>query len=264
MYMSSAPLLIQTVQISSFKILITALKDIIIETNITFDSNGMKIINMDKSQTILVHLMLYSEKFETYICNKEKIVIGVNMSHLFKLINTIDNDETLSIYIQNEDYNDGIIEYLTLKFENKEKQQYKIQKLKLIEPSQEELEIPDVTFSSIINLPSSDFQKIIRDLQSISDKLEIRSYENKLSFKCDGPFAIVELNRCQSNNMDVLKKSNKIIQGIFSLKYLNYFIKCTPLCNQIEFYLDNDMPLIIKYNVSDLGDIKLGLSPLPS
>ena len=161
-------LLIKTVQIAPFRILITALKDILLETNITFQKDGMRIVNMDKSHTILVHLHLLSENFEQFICNKEKIIIGVNMSHLFKLINTIDNDETLSIYIEEEDYNSGVVEHLTLKFDNKNKEQSKIQKLKLIEPDNEDLDIPDVKFSSIINLPSSDFQKIIRDLNVIS------------------------------------------------------------------------------------------------
>ena len=33
-------------------------------------------------------------------------------------------------------------------------------KLKLIEPDEEELELPEIQFSSIITLPSSDFQKL--------------------------------------------------------------------------------------------------------
>ena len=68
------------------------------------------------------------------------------MFHLFKLINTIDNDETLTIYIENDDYNDGIVEYLGLKFENGDIKQCKTQKLRLIEPDTEELNVPDVTF----------------------------------------------------------------------------------------------------------------------
>ncbi|ADX06076.1 putative proliferating cell nuclear antigen [Organic Lake phycodnavirus 1] len=256
-------LLIQTVQIAPFRILITALKDILLETNITFQKDGMRIVNMDKSHTILVHLHLHSEHFERFICNKDKIIIGVNMSHFFKLINTIDNEETLSIYIDEEDYNSGIVENLTLKFENKTKEQYKIQKLKLIEPDNEDLDIPQVKFSSIINLPSSDFQKIIRDLNVISEKLEIKSINNRLIFKCVGTFASAEIIRSESEEMSMVKKSDKIIQGFYSLKNLNYFIKCTNLCNQIEIYLDNDLPLIIKYNVASLGEIKLGLSPIP-
>ena len=132
-------LTIQTVQISPFRTLMTALKDILLETNITFTKKGIKIINMDKSHTILAHLSLKSEKFENYNCSMEKIIIGVNMMHLFKLINQIENDETLTIFIEECDYTDGVVQYLGLLFENGEKKQKKYYKLRLIEPEHEEL-----------------------------------------------------------------------------------------------------------------------------
>ena len=260
-------LTIKTVQIAPFRTLMTALKDILLETNITFDKTGIRIINMDKSHTILAHLFLNAENFEFYECKKEKIIIGVNMFHLFKLINTIDNDDTLTIYIENADYVDGIVSHLALKFENGDIKQCKTQKLRLIEPEMEELQYPNVKFSSIINLPSSDFQKIIRDLSCISDKLEIKSIGNELIFKCSGQFASAEIHRAESDgNMSFILKqdSTKIIQGEFSLKNLGYFIKCTNLCSQIEVYLENDLPLVVKYDVASLGSIMLCLSALPS
>jgi len=260
-------LTIKTVQISPFRKLMTALKDILIETNITFEPDGMKIINMDKSHTILVHLFLPAQNFEFYECKKNKIIIGVNMFHLFKLINTIEDDQTLTIYIENSDYVDGIVSYLSLKYENGEIKQCMTQKLRLIEPDPEELQYPDVTFSSIINLPSADFQKIIRDLSCISDKLEIKSVGNELIFKCSGHFASAELHRAESDgSMGFISKqdSSKIIQGEFSLKNLGYFIKCTNLCQQIEVYLENDLPLVVKYNVASLGSIRMCLAQLPS
>ena len=264
-------LVLQTVQIAPFRTLMTALKDILLETNITFSPEGIKIINMDKSHTILAHLFLNAQNFESYECSQPKIVIGVNMFHLFKLINTIDNDDTLTIYIEKQDYTDGIVQYLGLKFENGDIKQQKIQKLRLIEPDSEELDVPDVKFSSILNLPSSDFQKIIRDLSCISDKIEIKSVATsggaELIFKCSGGFAQAEVRRAESDgSMEYVVKqdSNKIIQGEFSLKNLGYFIKCTNLCSQIEMYLENDLPLVVKYNVASLGEIKLCLAPLPS
>ena len=260
-------LTIKTVQIAPFRTLMTALKDILLETNISFQPDGIRIINMDKSHTILAHLLLHSQNFEFYECKKEKIIIGVNMFHLFKLINSIDNDDTLTMYIENIDYTDGIVSNLSLKFENGDIKQCKIQKLRLIEPEQEELEYPDVKFSSIINLPSVDFQKIIRDLSCISDKLEIKSVGNELIFKCSGQFASAEIHRAESDGSMgfILKQdASKIIQGEFSLKNLSYFIKCTNLCQQIEVYLENDLPLVVKYNVASLGEIKLCLSQLPS
>jgi proliferating cell nuclear antigen len=260
-------LTIKTVQIAPFRTLMTALKDILLETNISFKKDGMRIINMDKSHTMLAHLHLPAENFELYECEKEKIIIGVNMFHLFKLINSIDNDDTLTIYIERKDYNDGIVSHLGLKFENGDIKQCKTQKLRLIEPDSDELEEPNVTFSSVINLPSADFQKIIRDLSYISEKLEIKSVGNELIFRCSGQFATAEVRRVESDgSMEFLHKKDagKIIQGEFSLKNLGYFIKCTNLCNQIEMYLDNDMPLVVKYYVASLGTIKLCLSPLPS
>ena len=268
----------KTVQIAPMRTLMTALKDILLETNIMFsqetvNSNGkvspagIRIINMDKSHTILAHLFLDAIKFEHFYCKYPKIVIGVNMFHLFKLINSIDNDDTLTIYIEEDDYSDGIVEYLGLKFENGDIKQSKIQKLKLIEPDEEELDMPSVKFSSVINLPSSDFQKIIRDLSNISERLEIKSIGNELIFSCSGPFASCKIRRCESDGITEFIKKNEdstVIQGEFSLKNLGYFIKCTNLCNNIEMFLENDLPLVVKYSVASLGEIKLCLAPLPS
>lgn len=268
----------KTVQIAPMRTLMTALKDILLETNIVFSQDqydstgnlvspaGIRIINMDKSHTILAHLFLDALKFEQFYCKYPKIIIGVNMFHLFKLINTIDNDDTLTIYIEEKDYADGIVEYLGLKFENGDIKQMKIQKLKLIEPDEEELDMPSVKFSSIINLPATDFQKIIRDLSNISERLEIKSIGSELVFSCTGPFATAQINRTESDGVtEFVKKTDttNVIQGEFSLKNLGYFIKCTNLCSNIEMYLENDLPLVVKYAVASLGEIKLCLAPLP-
>ena len=70
-----------------------------------------------------------------------------------------------------------------------------------------------------------------------------------------------------TNDEKGLKYGDKIappetpIQGVFSLKYLMLFTKCTNLCNQIQMYIKNDYPLIIQYTVASLGYIKLCLAP---
>lgn len=261
-------LTLKTIQIAPFRTLMGALKNILIETNITFEPDGMKIINMDKSHTILVRLFLEAVNFEFYECKRDKIIIGVNMFHLFKLINTIESDETLTIYIEDGDYIDGIVSNLTLKYENGVIKQCKTYKLKLIEPDPEELQYPDVTFSSILNMPSGDFHKIVSDLSSISlEKMEIKSVGNDLIFRCAGPFANVEIYRSESEgHMGFISKqsSSKITQGEFSVKNLLYVIKCTNLCPQIEMYLENDLPLVVQYEVASLGSLRLCLAQLPS
>lgn len=260
-------LTIKTVQIQPIRNMITAIKDILADATITFTKNGMKIINFDKSHTILVNVSLRSKDFEKYVCHPEKIIVCANTLQLFKVISTMSNEDTLSMYIEKNDYTDGIVSNLGLQYDNNTIRQCYSQKLKLIEPDSEELVVPDVEYSTVINLPTSDFQKIIRDLNCISDRtVEIKSVGSELIFSCEGDFATSRIFRSESDgNMEFIQKPNAsvVIQGEFSLKSLSQFIKCTPLCTHLEMYLGNDLPLIIKYNVASLGEIKLCLAPLP-
>lgn len=260
-------LTIKTVQIQPIRNMITAIKDILTDATITFTKDSLKIINFDKTHTILVNVILHSHKFEQYNCIPEKIIVCANTLHLFKVISTMSNDDILSMYIDQSDYHDGIVSHLGLQYDNGDIKQCYSQKLRLIEPDMEELVVPDVEYSTIINLPTSDFQKIIRDLNGISDRIEIKSVGNDLIFSCEGTFASSRIFRSESDgNMEFIQKSEAtvVIQGEFSLKSLSHFIKCTPLCSHLEMYLGNDLPLIVKYNVASLGEIKLCLASLPS
>ena len=259
-------LTVKTVQIQPIRNMITAIKDILTDATITFTKEGMKIINFDKNHTILVNVVLHANKFEKYRCDPDKIIICANTLHLFKVISTMSNDDTLSMYIEKSDYHDGIVSHLGLQYDNGDIKQCYSQKLRLIEPDTEELSVPDVEYSTVIHLPSADFQKIIRDLNGISDRIEIKSVGNELIFSCEGNFATSRIFRSESDgNMNFLQKPNAsvVIQGEFSLKSLSHFIKCTPLCSHLEMYIGNDLPLIIKYDVASLGEIKLCLAQLP-
>ena len=59
-------LVIKTVQIAPVRTMMCALKEILIETNITFQKDGIRIINMDKSHTMLAHMFLEAVNFELY------------------------------------------------------------------------------------------------------------------------------------------------------------------------------------------------------
>lgn len=116
-------------------------------------------------------------------------------------------------------------------------------------------------------MPSGDFQRIIRDMGKISDKIEITSVESELIFKCIGQFACSETRRAETQgSMEFVEHDSpsSVVQGEFSLRNLTYFIKCTNLCNQISIYLGNGLPLVVRYDVASLGFVQLCLAPLPS
>jgi len=249
---------IKTVQSSAIKILVEALKEILTDANIIFDKNGIKLIAMDSTHTVLIHMKLESDKFESYHCEK-KITAGINMLNLFKLIKTMNNTDTLSIYINKDDTNK-----LGLRINNQEKNTHTIYKLNLLDIADEEIQIPPAEFETELTLPSSDFQKLIRDMVNIGETVEIQSIGNSLKLECNGDFAnqITILGETQNGLQYKSNLSPELtVQGIFSLKYLTLFTKCTNLCNNIQLYIKNDYPLIIQYTIASLGIIKLCLAP---
>jgi proliferating cell nuclear antigen len=249
---------IKTVQATAFKILIEALKELLIDTTVEFDATGMKIIAMDTSHIVLVHLKLDAANFEYYHC-PNKIVIGINMLNMHKLIKTINSNDTLTIFMDSHDMN-----HLGIKIENGEKNSKTTYKLNLLDLDNNPIHIDATEFNSMITLPSSDFQKICRDMSNLSPFVEIKNVNNQLIFNCKGDFCCQETVICDNDtglNTIQCKNSHEIVQGIFKLKYLVLFTKCTNLCNTVEIYLKNDYPLIIKYSVASLGEIKLCLAP---
>ena len=83
----------KTIQASAFRTLIEALKEILTEANLEFDSTGIKIMAMDETHTVLVHLRLHADRFNEYFCHA-KHVLGINMIYFFKLIKTMGNNDS--------------------------------------------------------------------------------------------------------------------------------------------------------------------------
>ena len=128
--------------------------------------------------------------------------------------------------------------------------------------NEQSLSVQPADFESIITMPSVEFQKIIRDMNVLADVVDIKSIGKQLMFGCRGDFASQETVIGEANSgMTFTHTSDNIVQGLFSLKYLVLFTKCTNLCQSIEIYLRNDYPLIIKYTVASLGAIKMCLAP---
>lgn len=256
--MSSYCLEIRTVQSSAFKILIEALKELLVDTSIEFDETGMKIITIDNSHVVLVHLKLEASKFEYYHC-EGKISIGINMLNLFKLMRTINSNDTLTLFIEKSDLN-----HLGIKIENGDKNQKTVYKLNLLDLSNPNITIDPVEFNSQINLPSVDFQKIVRDMNQIAEQVEIKNINNQLILSCQGEFCSQETVLMDTEGVNSIsnKKNDEIVQGIFSLKYLVLFTKCTNLSSIVELFLKNDYPLITKFAVASLGHVTLALSAI--
>ena len=246
---------LQTVQSNVIKILCDVLKETLNDINFIFDEHGIKVMAMDGSHVALIHLKLHASKFEYYKCT-ERMQVGLNMSNLFKLIKTVTNLDTITFYIASDNRHEFCIN-----IENADKNSKTTFKLKMLDIDETELRIPDIELQSVITMPSNDFQRMCRDMINISDLVIMTSCANTFTLSCEGDFASQETQIGEANHGLTFLNCDEKISGKFSLRYLNLFTKSTNLSNTLDIYLKKDFPLMLKYNVSNLGEILFCLAP---
>ena len=261
---------IKTVKSVIIKSIFECIKPYIKETNILINADGIKISTLDTSKVSLTYVKLDAKKFESYKCERP-IIIGIDTTTFFKTIKTANRRETITLYMNKNDEDKLGIE-LTDPFMGKVKD-YKIPLLALEEKI---INISDMSFDYVINMPSVQFQQIIKDIQLLEGKVvEIKSIGKQLIFSCDDGLAEFKtaiseiddtLNKdqkalLQQNGEDIRsvkfeKTNDKIVQGRFKLSYLMNFIKASHLCEHMNILLTNDKPLILEYFAADLGIIR--------
>ena len=241
---------LKTVQATSFRNIFEVLKDIINDINIYFDSTGIRISTLDTARVSLVHMVLNAENFEEYSCPVE-IIAGLNIGNTYKLLKSITNNDTLSISINGPEFMDIVIH-------NEAKKSMSKFSLKLLDIDEEILDIPDINMDMVTTLPSVDFQRICRDMGNLSNDIKIRRHENVITFSCCGDFANQETQVICTESVD------SEMSNIFSLRYINLFTKATGMSSSVQLLQSSeneDMPIVLRYTVANLGDIKFFLAP---
>jgi proliferating cell nuclear antigen len=185
---------VKTIQSNVIKILSEALKELVPDINLIFTTNeidnsnlesnseqnkgNIHAITMAMSNNVLLHLKLESENFDKFYCKRKKFTAGINTSLLFKVMKTMNNNDTITFFVDDDDENK-----LGIKFENKQNNFKSTKKISLFDIDEYEIEIPPTKFNTLINMPCSQRNKIIRDLNSLGEIVEIKSIKKKINIK---------------------------------------------------------------------------------
>lgn len=231
------------------------------------DKGGIRLMAVDTTKTVLINLKLDAENFTKFKCNKPKIRLGVNLVCLHKLIKSMDKDDDLTLFAEDENY-------LQIKIDNEYKKSKTIYKLKLMDLDTAPMSIPDITFDAVVTMNSVEFHRICREMYSIATHVEIKCMNNKIVFTCKGDAerSTEYMTDSSGDGVNIQHSGTNsngsplVIQGVYELKNLVLFSKCASLCNEIQIYMKNNhpenYPLVIKYTVATLGRILLCLAPI--
>lgn len=213
---------------------------------------------MDHCKHALLYLKLNAESFEEFQCPNETL-LGVSVLSLSRVFKNMENEDVLILSVEEKNPNSLIVEIKRDEYSKSSRVELKLMDLPYQQPPNQE-----IVFDSIIKMHSTELQKLCREFKDYADNIEIINLGNQLRFRCSNDRLVYErIIGTNEKGIEYIKQDEpeKIIQGVFKLDYLVEFTKCAGLSKYVYLHLQNNFPLILKYAVGCLGEIKLGVSP---
>ena len=129
----------------------------------------------------------------------------------------------------------------------------------------EQLGIPDTPYKCTVQMPSSEFQRIIRDLQVLGDTCTIGVTKEGIRFSVTGDLGtgnvLTRANTTGKDDEQVIIDMEEPVELNFALRYLNFFTKATALSNTVIISMSPDVPVVIEYPIEECGHVKYYLAP---
>jgi len=250
---------LRLVQGSLLKKVLESIKDLVTDANFDCSTTGFSLQAMDSSHVALVALLLRSEGFEHYRCDRN-ISMGMNLTSMAKMLKCAGNDDIITI--KADDGGDSV----TFMFESPNQERISDFEMKLMDIDSEHLGIPETEYEAIVRMPSGEFARICKDLSTIGDTVVISVTKEGVKFSTGGDIGSANIVCRQNTSVD--KEEDKTVVEMqepvtltFALRYLNSFTKATPLSSTVTLSMSKELPVAVEYKIADMGHIRFYLAP---
>jgi len=240
--------------------IIAAMTDLVTDANFDCREQGMSLQAMDSSHVSLVSLLLRAEGFEPWKC-EQGCQLGIHLDHLMKLLKCMHAKDSVEL-----SYKDGA-EELDFIFKSLNEERVSHFSLKLLNIHTDHLGIPETDYETSVKMPSSEFMRICRDLASFGDTLTIKVTKEEISFSVMGEMGngTMSIRNSTATGEDepeaTLIETKEDICQAFALRYLQHFTKGTALSKIVTLRMMANIPLLVEYDIDELGHIRYYLAP---
>ena len=232
-----------------WKAVISAISTLVEEATFEATVEGISFRGMDPSHVALIDISWPNTAFEKYECDGD-IKFGVRIDEFSKLIKRADKSNAIEINISDDNM------LLVTIGKNKK------YKMRLIESSASDTPLPKIPYDTKLSLTSSSFDKVLGDVQVVSDYLTVDAKESQAEFSGKGDSGevniVLEKSKDELTELDVKADSS----GTYSLEYLNPIVKAVgSSVETITCEFSSSKPLRIEFKVANIGRIHFYLAP---
>ena len=234
-----------------WRAVISAISTLVDEATFEATVEGISFRGMDPSHVALIDIHWPNSAFEGYECDTA-LKFGVRVDEFSKLIRRADKKDAIEITV-------GDDSMLHIKISNSYRREYK---MRLIESSASSTPLPKLTFNSKMVLTAGAFDKILSDVQVISEYISIESEPKKIEFlgKGDSGEADIILDSGSEGLEELSIQEDS--KATYSLDYLSKITKAvSTVGGSIAAEYSSKMPLRLEFRVANVGRIHFYLAP---
>ena len=219
-----------------FSDIITIISELVLEVRIKVNKQGLFIIAIDPANVALVSFKLPAEAFSQLEVDEE--ILGISLDSLKSVLRRCRPGS--SLILQTEDNTLKII------IQDKIKREFQ---LALIEIESEEKTMPNLDFTSRIEMSSIDLSEAIEDCSIVADSCSFISQKGKFIIEAKGSLnsAKSEYSGDEANIEIKAGEESKEIKSRYSLEYLQKFIKATRITEKTTINFSKDYPLRLDF-----------------
>jgi proliferating cell nuclear antigen len=229
----------------------SAISTLVDEATFEATVEGISFRAMDPSHVALIDIQWPNSTFDRYECDSS-VKFGVRVDEFAKLIRRGDKKDAVEISVTDDSK-------LVVKLTNGYMREYK---MRLIESSASSTPLPKLNFNSKIVMTGAAFDKILSDVQVVSEYISLQSNSNKVNFsgRGDSGEAEIVLESGSEGLEDVEVKEQST--ATYSLDYLLKIAKAVgAVGSSISAEYSSKMPLRLEFRVANVGRIHFYLAP---
>jgi len=235
-----------------WKNLLGAISTLIEEADFNATPEGIKLRSMDPSHVAMVDFEWQRSAFEEYTCEQPR-KIRVSIASMLRLLKRVGSDEVLEMLY------DDKMRKLNLTLKGKMMRKFTMPTL---EPAQEEVPTPRITFNSKVKLTTSILRDIIDDVRAVSDNVRLEATTERLTAVAATELssALIELDKGSEMLLELdVKEPSK---ATFNLNYLSEITKAGASTSEIvtvEF--SSNMPIRLQFEIPQQGRLQYYMAP---
>lgn len=234
-----------------WKAVSSAISTLVDEATFEASAEGVSFRGMDPSHVALIDINWPNTTFDSYECDTS-INFGVRIDEFSKLMKRADKKDFVELSV-------GADSMLYIKISNGYQREYK---MRLIDSTVSSTPLPKLNFNSKATLSASAFDKILTDVQVVSEYITIESAEKRLQFVGKGESGEVDIILGSGNEgleeINVKEES----KSTYSLDYLSKISKAISTSGgSISVEYSSKMPLRLEFRIANVGRIHFYLAP---